>query len=178
MREMKDSSLWEPEIVISLALWDILCLGTKLCLIKSEAEILPLASRTLFLLSSQRNATFQLTVGVPELTSTWQLFAMYHLCISVYVVCLCRVFLRAGIEREKYFLSVKLNDSLMNSLQHRKALMYVLTKLFPHHHFVVKTINSSMNSRVLLAHTHFNGSYGCEAVILRLWFFFVYSNYF
>lgn len=106
MREMKDSSLWEPEIVISLALWDMLCLGRKLCLIKSEAEILPLASRTLFLLSSQRNATFQLTIGVPGFTSAWQLFAPYHLCISVYA-CISAGFFWDGDGEGEMFLICK-----------------------------------------------------------------------
>lgn len=145
MREMKNSSLWECEIVISLALWDILWLGTKLCLIKSKDEILPLASTTVFFLSSQRNATFQLTIRVPGCTGTRQLSLKYHLCISVFAcIYLCKSFLSAGME-EKYFLFVKIKGSLINKLQHRKVLLYMLSIVFLPYHFVNDTIKSITN---------------------------------
>lgn len=96
-------------------------------------------------------------------------------CVCMY---LCRIFLRAGVEREKCSLSVKLNDNLMSNLQHRKALLCVLTIIFPPQHFVNETIKLLMNSSILLARTHVKGSYECQTIILQLWFFFVYPNYF
>lgn len=52
------------------------------------------------------------------LTVICDISAVYF-CVCMY---LCRIFLRAGMEREKCFLSVKLNDNLMNILQESKSL--------------------------------------------------------
>lgn len=91
--------------------------------------------------------------------------ASVYFCVCV-CMCIWRIFLRAGMEREKCSLSVKLNDNLMNILQHRKALLYVLTIIFPHQHFVNETIKSWMGSSILLACTYIKGSYECQTIIL------------
>lgn len=59
-------------------------------------------------------------INICDITSVYFCGCMY----------LCKIFLIAGMEREKLFLSVKLNDNLMNILQHRKALLCVLTMIF------------------------------------------------
>lgn len=99
MRKMKDFSLWESEIVISPALWDILCLGMKQGLIKSEAEILPLASRTLFffILSKERNVP--VNPWTSRVHHCLTALTIHHLCISVYVCISAGFFWKQGWRR-------------------------------------------------------------------------------
>lgn len=55
----------------------------------------------------------QCLIVISDISSVYFSVCMYH----------CSIFLSAGVEREKCFSTVKLNDNLMNNLQHRKALL-------------------------------------------------------
>lgn len=102
-------------------------------------------------------------------------YLRHIICVFLCMHVSLQDFSEMEMEREKCFLSVKLNDNLVNSLHHRKAL---LTMILPPRHFVNETIKSLMCSSILLACTHVKGSYECHTVTLQLCFFFVYPNYF
>lgn len=79
--------------------WGMLCLATELCVINSVVEILPLASRTLFCLSSQRDSALMLTLKSAKIYQHLTLW-VYHLRFFMYLTSklqtLIKVFNRNG----------------------------------------------------------------------------------
>lgn len=131
MREMKYSSLWDSNFSSSMG-YAILRNETVSNKIRVWNITSDFQNFIPFILSKEccipvnhwNTRVHQCLTGFCDISSVYFSVRMHQ----------CRIFLSA--ETGRNVLSVKLNDTLMNNLQQRKALLYVLIIFFPPQYLV------------------------------------------